>query len=388
LILDSNGEQVWSGEESSELTAMSDALSAIADANREAVAGVALCSARDGATVFVAQPSEALSAEIAAVAGAHPSLTVATQDVAAGAGAVMNAGFTLKEEADYGPSITMIGVDVYTGGLIIAIDPAVDLAVAGESIAESIHARVVEVAGVDLPIAVEFDGADVDATRQADSAPWWMGSELRYTSGGETHFCSTGVPIKTGGVTRLLTAGHCNGSTFTNNGTQVGTLFTTAWNTDNNLTNSDIYGDWRLIGGSTYAKRVWNGPLTGPLSTATMAITSANWGTRPAGTALCTSGRSTGQVCRCFVTIAETMVNVGGVDTYPVNRMRHDSNNGSASDTNGFSGGDSGGPCYYADGNGGVIANGIVTSHNPTRSRYSCTLLEGVRNWNSGAVLG
>ena len=105
-----------------------------------------------------------------------------------------------------------------------------------------------------------------------------MGSRLQYTTAsGGTASCSSCVPIKTGGVVRLLTAGHCLGATFTNNGTQVGTVYTSAYNPTNSLSNSDIYGDWKLIQGSTYSKLVYSGATASSLTTLT--ISAADWGT-------------------------------------------------------------------------------------------------------------
>jgi hypothetical protein len=147
---------------------------------------------------------------------------------------------------------------------------------------------------------------------------------------------------------------------------------------------------------STYAKSVWNGTVTG---TDTLPINSANWGQRAYGAAVCTSGRSTGQKCRFFVTNPETSISVavpkpgGGTSTLTfgyVVVMRHDDTQSTTgSDSNGFSGGDSGGPCYYADGNGGVEVLGIVSASVDTAAgrRYYCTLLKGFRQWAPSATL-
>lgn len=69
--------------------------------------------------------------------------------------------------------------------------------------------------------------------------------------------------------------------------------------------------------------------------------------------------------------------------------LRHDTTGGSGSDTNAALPGDSGGPCYYTDGAGGVIVTGILSSSDTMVSaRYRCTQLSGVRAWNASAVLG
>jgi hypothetical protein len=167
LSFGSSGEQIWSGEETAELVGASGALSAIADANRDDVAGVALCSDRNGAAIFVANLTDALAAEIAAVADEYSALSVVVEDAAAGAGPAMDAGLLLKKETDYGPAITLVGVDVYTGGLVVSVDPSSG---AGMT-AESIHEAVLGVSGLDLPIALTFAGPDENASRTVDAAP-------------------------------------------------------------------------------------------------------------------------------------------------------------------------------------------------------------------------
>ncbi|MDR1634139.1 MAG: S1 family peptidase [Bifidobacteriaceae bacterium] len=194
--------------------------------------------------------------------------------------------------------------------------------------------------------------------------------------------CSTGVALNLKGATRLLTAGHCLGSTFINNGNMVGQTYTTAY-----PTNADIYGDWKAIQGSTYSNYVWNGTVSG---TSTLPINSANWGLRMVGDPVCASGQTTGQTCRYFVLSPQVGITFAGVATWPLVQMRHDSNNGTGFDKNGWGSGDSGGPCYYADGNGGVTALGIVTGRSfPSTSYtlYYCTLLKGVRAWDPSATL-
>jgi len=207
-----------------------------------------------------------------------------------------------------------------------------------------------------------------------------MGAELRYNT---SNVCSAGVPITTNGTRRLLTAGHCTGSTFTNNGNVVGTTYTTAY-----PGNAHIYGDWKLIQGSTYGMRVFNGIMS---SNDNLPISGANYGGRPNGLQICVSGRTTAQTCRYFVTGSYETFTVNGVTANYQLRMYHDGDLDGYGDRSGWESGDSGGPCYYSDGSGGVIVNGIVKGRiTPTTGAitYYCSQLTGVRYWDASAYVG
>jgi hypothetical protein len=180
------------------------------------------------------------------------------------------------------------------------------------------------------------------------------------------------------GVKTMLTAGHCTSSWYYNLGSFVGGQYTTSYST-----NAGAYGDWKLLYQHRYYPRTYAGGLS---DTVTLNLTAANWSTRPVNSGICSSGSTTGQVCRFFVTSTSQTRVVSGVTTGHLTVMRHDSTGGSGSDSNGFAGGDSGGPCYYANGtSGAVTVAGIVTGHSSTV--YVCTQLDGVRAWNSSATL-
>jgi hypothetical protein len=224
------------------------------------------------------------------------------------------------------------------------------------------------------------EGKGENSTRLGDSPPWWMGAELRYNT---SYYCSAGVPITTNGTRRLLTAGHCTGSTFTNNGNVVGTTYTTTY-----PGNAHMYGDWKLIQGSTYGTRVFSGIMS---SNDSLPISGANYGGRPEGLQMCTSGRTTAQICRYFAAGSYATHTVNGVTSNYQQRMYHDGNLDGYADRSGFDLGDSGGPCYYSDGSGGVVVNGIVkgfTKPSTGAIEYYCTQLTGVRYWDAGSYVG
>lgn len=86
------------------------------------------------------------------------------------------------------------------------------------------------------------------------------------------------------------------------------------------------------------------------------------------------------------------MTNSDGVELGYQIRSIHDSNLNGTGDCSGHQGGDSGGPYYYASGNGvlvaGVVMGRYVNSSDCSRSRFYATMLAGVRQWNSSAVVG
>jgi hypothetical protein len=126
---------------------------------------------------------------------------------------------------------------MFTGGLNISYyyHDSAEAEAARAVTAEVIHAKVLEWTGLDMPVKVRDGGAPMTlATRQVDSAPWTMGSELVFTHEAlGASYCSSGIPVKYNGTTKLLTAGHCrpisSDTHFYNNGTDVGHMHTTAY---------------------------------------------------------------------------------------------------------------------------------------------------------------
>jgi hypothetical protein len=171
LVFDQVGDPTWWGEESMDVTIAGDELAAVADAHRHEVAGVSLCSDRSGLAVFVANREAGLMAEIDAVADAHPSVSVFVEPAAAGAEAIMDAGYRLFE-ADPDSAITGFGVDVHTGGLTVDVQPSVLTRQSDPVTARSVHADVLKLTGLDLPIRVQPGAVgEFAADRTSDSAP-------------------------------------------------------------------------------------------------------------------------------------------------------------------------------------------------------------------------
>jgi hypothetical protein len=352
-----------------ELEALANKVQLLVDKHTASATGVALCSAFDGVAVFTRPTDGELSSQLADVAAAA-SYPVFRYDVPVGLDAILAAGRSVLA-SDLDGTVIGFAPNIYTGGI--------DLEAAPGSDPDGIATRARDVlarAGDSAVQVVVHGGAGGEAlvTRQADTAPWWMGGQLVAPGGG---YCSSGVRITIAGVDRLLTAGHCTSSSFTNNGNLVGNQFTTTY-----PGNADVYGDWKLLSGSTYGMRVFNG---GAYGTTSLGISGAVWGGRPNGSGVCTSGTTAGQVCRYYVTNSYVARTVDDVVTGHMLGMRHDSSGGSGADWNGAQPGDSGGTCYYSDGAGGVTAVGVVTARfSAPTMRYYCTQLSGVRAWPGG----
>lgn len=106
------------------------------------------------------------------------------------------------------------------------------------------------------------------------------------------------------------------------------------------------------------------------------------------GQALCTSGRTTGQNCNFRVEAPyHAAITVGGVKAGYLTSLSARSSSGSKT-TYGFRQGDSGGPVYYNNGNGGMMVVGIVKALSSDYKTYYITRLEGVRQWAPGAYVG
>ena len=236
------------------------------------------------------------------------------------------------------------------------------------------------------PVRIAWNNRQVHAakssTRYADSAPFYAGAHIV----SEGSMCSTGPRIRINGTYMMLTAGHCPGGThYTGGGLPVGNRFTTSY-----PGNADIYGDWKLLSGKSYSDRVWNGGLYDSTSHPGAGI---NFTPLPYGHRVCTSGRTTGQLCRFWVKETNTVEKIGGVTVnHQTTLIVDDQSTSNPEDCTGFQGGDSGGPAYYNNGSGSMIYAGLVQGTTwqwyltQKRCQYHITQLNGVRAWNSTAA--
>lgn len=374
---DATGHQIWHAPGTTPAAGpLGDALDALADANHDTVAGVAMCSDYAGAAIFVANPDATLLSKIEAIRANFPSAVLDLHHVAAGLTAQLAASDRVIHLSDSASVLSGVRPDMYTGGLRITVQES------SWPVSDSLRQRLTVVATANGQVAMPLEfapgapGTDL-TTRAADSQPYYGSDEIRGSSGA---ICSAGVPITVNGVHAMLTAGHCTDATFTNDGHAFGSQYTTSY-----PGNADRYGDWKLLSGQSYGLRIFSGAVS---SSSTLPVTGADWGARRNGLQMCTSGRTSGAICRYFITGSYDTELIDGVWSNHILDMRHDSTGtGSSADANGARPGDSGGPCYYSDGAGGVIAGGIVKGVGPGPT-YFCTQLSGVRAWKAGATLG
>jgi hypothetical protein len=187
--------------------------------------------------------------------------------------------------------------------------------------------------------------------RRDDIAPFWGGAAIQ--SGGGT--CSTGFAVRNSSGTRFMTtAAHCYGvgatvrtptNTLVGTVTQRGTL-NSWWFFDNR--------DVELIGGQSYAARVYTG---GIFSTSSKAVVGA--GDPVAGvTGYCSSGQTSGEQCNQTVQSTGAIVCTGTGCKWPVIQYVGGPSQG----------GDSGGSFYIPSGSGQVFARGAVIAGNGTTS--------------------
>lgn len=186
--------------------------------------------------------------------------------------------------------------------------------------------------------------------RRDDINPFWGGAAI--TSGGT---CSAGFTVRKPSGTRFMTtAAHCwaVGSTVR---TPTGRLFGSV--TQRGTLNSWLFllnRDVELIGGQSYAARVYTGGVT---SSSSKAVVGAN--DPVAGvTGYCTSGQTSGEQCNQTVQSTGAIVCTQTGCKWPVIQYA-----GGPSQP-----GDSGGSMYIPGATGQVFARGSVIAGNGTTS--------------------
>ena len=263
--------------------------------------------------------------------------------------------------------------------------------------------------GVNTALDVPLN-APLSGHRRADTRPFNGGAGYRWQNDplNPPRLCSLNVPIVIDGSRYMATAGHCrsNGRAYAetlsfNTESDMGKTFTSTW-----PGNTLQLGDWRLLRGrgGNYSPNIFRGGITG---SETAPIAEATWSQPPFNEPLCSSGRTTGQVCRYRVVLRNTQQTFrnGRGDVATVGllmALRHDSNLDGQFDCDGWRGGDSGGPIYrYLSSNptDGVRTYGMVSAsswdenaHPPAPcpvegEMYWATRLGGIRAWAPNAYI-
>ncbi|MGV9771864.1 hypothetical protein [Streptosporangium sp. NPDC003464] len=182
------------------------------------------------------------------------------------------------------------------GGVITSVAPRPDgsgLTVTGLS-ARSARSALTDVT---VPVTVEVGVRPTLATRWDDSPPWWGGGAWRNTSGGG---CSTGFAVSHGGVTKMLSAGHCGavGNTATDPTGQV----------IGNISEDDNGRDVLLINAGSQG-RVFNNVVGNTASEFSNPVI-GTFGSY-VGLWVCTSGAYSGTNCSIQVQQTGVSINVG-----------------------------------------------------------------------------
>ncbi|RGA06969.1 hypothetical protein DI270_000440 [Microbispora triticiradicis] len=261
---------------------------------------------------------------------------------------VLPARFTAKQLAAASARIAK-----RAGGAITSIAPNVDgsgLTVSGLTAAKARSAASDE----SVPVTVQTGERPALASRWNDSPPWWGGGAWRNSNLGSG--CSTGFAVTYGGVTKMLTAGHCGdvGQTATDpTGEVIGSI-----TQDNNSY------DVALINASTQGY-VFNNSV-GNISTefSSLVIGTAS---SYVGMYLCTSGAYSGTVCNSQVTATGVTI-ITGYTIYNLVRAEQTAH------TNAAGQGDSGGPVELVNPSNTtqVYATGVITAID-TSAAVPCT---------------
>lgn len=385
VLSDGSLQLLWQGEPTQEADRLANDLQTIVEDHPDELTGVSFCT--DYGKVLVTAPDITGSAmKLVRERGAKtPNVGVEIGSAAKSLAELRRVSNNVAQEAKKAKVNVTVGPDIYTGGLNLAVQTNSDAE--AEDIRNSKGAKVERIRAAipsDIPVKFKPSRQSYDQTRAADISPYYMGAELIYSWNGQNWACSLGVPITISGKKLALTAGHCVGSSFSNNGNVVGTQYTTAY-----PGNSYLYGDWKLIQGSSYGMAVFNGGLS---SNSALPITGGNYVGRPNGSGVCTSGRTTAQICRYVVIGIYRTESIDGVTNAHMLETQKDADSNGYGEETGSQGGDSGGPCYYGNGSTGVIVTGIVKGKinwwGTNGWSYYCTQLSGLRQWAPTAVVG
>jgi hypothetical protein len=208
-----------------------------------------------------------------------------------------------------------------------------------------------------VPVAVESAPLPEAASRANDSNPYFGGANWTGDGG-----CSTGFAISLGGVTKMLSAGHCatNGITaFDGGGDTMGTV----------TKSSDSLLDALFINTSAAGVIFNGGPGTGEFTNSVLGRHFNN-----VGDFVCTSGAYSGTRCNIKIVqtgVTQTFSQGPGKPNVTFNRLalaeQQDKTNASGN-------GDSGGPVFEVDtDNTKVWAKGTITGSDAFANPATCT---------------
>jgi hypothetical protein len=270
--------------------------------------------------------------------------------------------------ATSGITIAMDGPDVSTNTVLI------DLNDYSQSAADALVKRFGGAGWVSVeptPSAYQSlpdGGMQPLSNRYYDTSPWYNGDRISI-NGDNSNKCTDGWALKglNSGRTFNLTAGHCFGSSFYNNGHLIGSLSTQYW-PGTMYDMESISCSACSTNGATWTE----GPSIGTGQGTTKIVN--NYATFPAQQLVAFDGASTGEVDnnRVVSAEAECIPAYASLDNLERCGMY---NTVSQSGATACQPGDSGGPVFQNEGNGYVTAAGIVVSKDVGNNTTTCWYL-------------
>lgn len=399
---DPSGNRIWKGEEAPEREELFNRVDEEVSSHEDVFAGSSLTSDRKILEVYVSNPGDPAVTELRGRAGEGFETYVRLVPVPHSMTDLLTAQDQISTAIDSDSPIVGTAPDIEHNSLIVTLDSAtpnvpaqlrerrsmpLDSArVASRSpsaLTGTLEKLETTIAPTGVDVRLELGSApSYTATRGNDSSPFSGGAAVRIRS--DNGRCSLGFPVTISGVTYEMTAGHCGKSSFTTyaGGKNVGSTANISW-----PGNTSKYGDWQIIKGASYARYVYSGSLT---SSQRLPISRGNLGSRRNGSELCTSGSTTGALCRYAIVRSHSRANIDGYQTAYLTEVMHDPNRDGVGTCSGFQSGDSGGTVYYASASkkGYVEVLGLVSAKTRVASEcrsggYYLTELRGVLMWNS-----
>ncbi|MEV4314962.1 hypothetical protein [Actinocrispum sp. NPDC049592] len=249
----------------------------------------------------------------------------------------------VKQYIKANPKSPYYGVEIaYNGsGLTVDADKA-----DGKLSAAALPSALAVPAGIRVNVT-ESARPTLTTGRLNDTAPYWGGGRIQSNDGG--WYCTAGFPVSDGGISYMLTAGHCgrpNGSW--NNGDDSAYFGTGRYENPKH----DILLIYASVGG-----RMWDGGVGSGEFSKGVAGSDYNF----PGEMLCTSGSTTGALCN-FRTGENFQFSYCYTDDYGNYECYDDLLLADQLDGRpGSQGGDSGGPVFSLSGTDHVIAEGTIS---------------------------
>lgn len=376
------GSYEFIGSPGRDALAASEELSNYFSEHRDSWAGVHFCRDYSGLAVYIAYQDDASKKVIGDVSAHYPKVGIHVYK-----SRFSSLEFEAAEQAalDRDPSAVMSANSDPENGRVVVESSGVTSSRLGKQASVRVMSSVPRVARkvngrVEVPIVYIRTGIEGKnaATRGNDAPPFSAGADIR----AEGLMCSLGPRVRLGGKYMMLTAGHCPGGThYTPAKRPVGNQYTTAY-----PGNANVYGDWKLIAGKSYSPNVYN---AGNSSSLRHPGAGLYFGGLAVGRQLCSSGRTTGQICGYIVQGNFSRSKLDGVTAGHQIKLAKQEGRWNSHGCNGTRGGDSGGPMYYNNGSGKMVYVGLVRGYSwwkpgtQKRCTYYATQLSGVRAWKS-----